>query len=69
MYINLITIDLCPGQSGGGVTPSGTLNITYNGDYDVYSYHSLVVLLYLFKSNYLAGIVTPIGGCFICINQ
>ena len=43
MYINLITIDLCPGQSGGRVTPSRTLNITYNGDYDVYSYSNAVV--------------------------
>ena len=43
MYINLITIDLCPGQSGGGVTPSGTLNISENGEYDVYSYSNAVV--------------------------
>ena len=43
MYINLITIDLCPGQSGGGVTPSGTLNISENGVYDVYSYASASV--------------------------
>ena len=43
MYINLITIDLCPGQNGGGVTPSGSLYIPYNGDYDVYSYSKAVV--------------------------
>ena len=43
MYINLITIDLCPGQNGGGVTPSGTLNISENGEYDVYSYSNAVV--------------------------
>ena len=43
MYINLITIDLCPGQNGGGVTPSGTLNISENGEYDVYSYASASV--------------------------
>ena len=36
MYINLITIDLCPGQGGGGVKPSGTLEISENGVYDVY---------------------------------
>ena len=40
MYINLITIDLCPGQGGGGVKPSGTLDISENGVYDVYSYAS-----------------------------
>lgn len=40
MYINLITIDLCPGQGGGGVKPSGSLEISENGVYDVYSYSS-----------------------------
>ena len=40
MYINLITIDLCPGQGGGGVKPSGTLEISNNGVFDVYSYAS-----------------------------
>lgn len=43
MYINLITIDLCPGQGGGGVKPSGTLDISENGVYDVYSYASASV--------------------------
>ena len=43
MYINLITIDLCPGQGGGGVKPSGTLEILDNGVYDVYSYASASV--------------------------
>ena len=41
MYINLITIDLCPGQ--GGVKPSGSLEISENGVYDVYSYASASV--------------------------
>ena len=41
MYINLITIDLCPGQ--GGVKPSGSLEISENGVYDVYSYSSASV--------------------------
>ena len=40
MYIDLVTIDLCPGQGGGGVKPSGTLEISENGVYDVYSYAS-----------------------------
>ena len=43
MYINLITIDLCPGQGGGGVKPSGSLDISENGVYDVYSYASASV--------------------------
>ena len=38
MYIDLVTIDLCPGQGGGGVKPSGTLEISENGVYNVYSY-------------------------------
>ena len=37
MYIDLVTINLCP-QGGGGVKPSGTLEISENGEYDVYSY-------------------------------
>ena len=40
MYIDLTTINLCPGQGGGGVKPSGTLDITENGWYDVYFYAS-----------------------------
>ena len=43
MYINLITIDLCPGQGGGGVKPSGTLEISENGVYNVYTYSSASV--------------------------
>ena len=43
MYIDLVTIDLCPGQGGGGVRPSGTLEISSNGVYDVYSYASASV--------------------------
>ena len=40
MYIDLVTIDLCPGQGGGGVKPSGTLEISENGVFNVYSYAS-----------------------------
>ena len=40
MYIDLVTIDLCPGQGGGGVKPSGSLEISENGVFDVYSYAS-----------------------------
>ena len=43
MYINLITIDLCPGQGGGGVKPSGSLEISENGVYNVYTYSSASV--------------------------
>ena len=43
MYIDLVTINLCPGQGGGGVKPSGTLDISDNGVYDVYSYSSASV--------------------------
>lgn len=43
MYIDLVTINLCPGQGGGGVKPSGTLDISENGVYDVYSYSSASV--------------------------
>ena len=40
MYIDLVTIDLCPGQGGGGIKPSGVLDISNNGVFDVYSYAS-----------------------------
>lgn len=43
MYIDLVTINLCPGQGGGGVKPSGTLEISENGIYNVYSYSSASV--------------------------
>ena len=38
MEINLAIIDFNPVQGGGGVKPSGTLEILDNGVYDVYSY-------------------------------
>lgn len=43
MNINLANIDFNPGQGGGGVKPSGTLEISENGVYDVYSYASVNV--------------------------
>ena len=43
MYIDLVTINLCPGQGGGGVKPSGTLTIVENGVYNVYTYASASV--------------------------
>ena len=39
MEINLAIIDFNPGQ-GGGVNPSGTLDISENGVYKVYTYAS-----------------------------
>ena len=58
MNINLATIDLCPGQ-GGGVDPSGTLDITSNGEYDVYSYASASVSVH--PSNSLSETYTTNG--------
>ena len=52
MYIDLVTINLCPGQGGGGVKPSGTLEISENGVYDVYSYSSAQLSYYLSASNW-----------------
>ena len=43
MEINLAIIDFNPGQGGGGVKPSGSLEISENGVYDVYSYASASV--------------------------
>ena len=42
MEINLAIIDFNPGQ-GGGVNPSGTLDISENGVYNVYTYSSASV--------------------------
>ena len=42
MEINLAIIDFNPGQ-GGGVKPSGTLDISENGVYNVYKYSSASV--------------------------
>ena len=42
MEINLAIIDFNPGQ-GGGVKPSGTLDISENGVYNVYNYASASV--------------------------
>ena len=42
MEINLAIIDFNPGQ-GGGVKPSGTLDISENGVYNVYTYASASV--------------------------
>ena len=75
MYINLITIDLCPGQSGGGVTPSGTLNISENGEYDVYSYasasvdvHPSISLSETYLSNGSYTITGEFNGGMVTVN-
>ena len=61
MYIDLVTIDLCPGQGGGGgVDPSGTLEISGNGLYDVYSYASASVSVH--PSNSLSETYTSNGA-------
>ncbi len=75
MYINLITIDLCPGQSGGGVTPSGTLTIEHNGEYNVYSYasasvdvHPSVSLSETYLSNGSYTITGEFNGGMVTVN-
>ena len=75
MYINLITIDLCPGQSGGGVTPAGTLTIEHNGEYNVYSYasasvdvHPSVSLSETYLSNGSYTITGEFNGGMVTVN-
>ena len=75
MYINLITIDLCPGQNGGGVTPSGTLTISENGEYDVYSYasasvnvHPSISLSETYLSNGSYTITGEFNGGMVTVN-
>ena len=75
MYINLITIDLCPGQGGGGVKPSGTLEILDNGVYDVYSYASASVdvhpsssLSETYTSNGSYNITGEFNGGMVTVN-
>ena len=75
MYINLITIDLCPGQNGGGVSPSGTLTIEHNGEYNVYSYasasvdvHPSVSLSETYLSNGSYTITGEFNGGMVTVN-
>ena len=75
MYINLITIDLCPGQNGGGVNPSGTLTISENGEYNVYSYasasvdvHPSVSLSETYLSNGSYTITGEFNGGMVTVN-
>ena len=75
MYIDLVTINLCPGQGGGGVKPSGTLDIVENGVYDVYSYSSASVdvhpsasLSETYTSNGSYNITGEFNGGMITVN-
>ena len=75
MYINLITIDLCPGQGGGGVTPSGTLTISENGEYNVYNYasasvdvHPSISLSETYLSNGSYTITGEFNGGMVTVN-
>ena len=75
MYINLITIDLCPGQNGGGVNPSGTLTISENGEYNVYSYasasvdvHPSISLSETYLSNGSYTITGEFNGGMVTVN-
>ena len=75
MYINLITIDLCPGQNGGGVNPSGTLTIEHNGEYNVYNYasasvdvHPSISLSETYLSNGSYTITGEFNGGMVTVN-
>ena len=75
MYINLITIDLCPGQSGGGIHPAGTLTISKNGMYNVYPYASASVdvhpsesLSEIYLSNGSYTITGEFNGGMVTVN-
>ena len=75
MYINLITIDLCPGQNGGGVNPSGTLTISENGEYNVYNYasasvdvHPSISLSETYLSNGSYTITGEFNGGMVTVN-
>ena len=75
MYINLITIDLCPGQSGGGIHPAGTLTISKNGMYNVYPYasasvdvHPSVSLSETYLSNGSYTITGEFNGGMVTVN-
>ena len=75
MYINLITIDLCPGQSSGGIHPAGTLTISKNGMYNVYPYasasvdvHPSVSLSETYLSNGSYTITGEFNGGMVTVN-
>ena len=75
MYINLITIDLCPGQSGGGIHPAGTLTISKNGMYNVYPYasasvdvHPSISLSETYLSNGSYTITGEFNGGMVTVN-
>ena len=75
MYINLITIDLCPGQNGGGIHPAGTLTISKNGMYNVYPYasasvdvHPSVSLSETYLSNGSYTITGEFNGGMVTVN-